>query len=260
MAPIRWFALGLTAVLIVCASRSSSAEDEREVVDVRSAYLAQSLLHGHQIHLRGALGGTGVLTVDPNVCSTNEFGDPTRCTRRAPMRYDVTLKVEPLEDPRRLGRRIVGVRGKALPKSLRVALVMGGRKNAPPRLILTDGNARQIITMAGGTTTQQAEPNPPAIPMPGKPVFQAYQSGKIVTLEVRGSHPSAGYTTTLERHPGSAHHYRLVHTPPKGAAATVITPYSLIRSFRSATPVTTIRVTDGSGTHAISVEQRARGR
>ena len=272
MSHARLFALLAVGVTLLSSGHPAGAEEQAapEHIDARSAYLVDSLLHGHQIHLRGTLGGKGSLHVNPNVCATNDFGDPTRCTRRAPIVHEVELKQVKLGDPKRLGRRLFDLVGPSLPAGVRVSLVMPGRVRVPPRLVLTNGNLRHIITLIASPARvpvapqppvqpkPPVKPQPPVPPMPGKAIFKAYQSGTIVTLEIRGSHPSAGYTTTLDRLPrtNGAPQYRLIHTPPKGPAATVITPYSLIRSFRSDKPLAAIRVTDGSGTHTIKVDQR----
>ena len=76
MAPIRWLALCLATAFVLCLATATHAEDEVEVVDVRSAYLAQSLLHGHQIHVRGILGGSGVRPWIPTCAARTSSGIP----------------------------------------------------------------------------------------------------------------------------------------------------------------------------------------
>lgn len=69
---------------------------------------------------------TGTLSLDPNACSLNPFGDREMCTKIAVRAIAVTATLQRLGDPKHLGRSFYALRGEGLPHG--VALIVYPRR------------------------------------------------------------------------------------------------------------------------------------
>ena len=76
---------------------------------VHSVSLALSGSPDREVELRG------VLTLDPNQCTLNEFGDRMGCTKMGFQRVEVSVVRQRLGDPLELDRRFFAVTGSGLP-------------------------------------------------------------------------------------------------------------------------------------------------
>jgi hypothetical protein len=101
---------------------------------LESLYLDDALVlpdaqPAHSVSLQ--LAGTsdtlmeGVLSLDPNTCSLNAFGDPGACTLIAIQGIAVDIRQREIADPSNLNRRFYDVTGEGLPPGL--ALIVQGR-------------------------------------------------------------------------------------------------------------------------------------
>jgi hypothetical protein len=112
--------------------------DPTRPIHLESLYLVAGIeLGGHTVHrvrlAYGALDGDAraQLTLDPNKCTLDAFGDPLGCTRMAVRTLDVKLTPVTTDDPRRL----FSVEGEGLAApSLRLVLV--GDAPAAARLLV----------------------------------------------------------------------------------------------------------------------------
>lgn len=68
---------------------------------------------------------TGTLTLDPNTCSLDAFGERQACTRIAVRAIEVEVRPVSTVDPERAGRRIFEITGEGLPRELTM-IVRGG--------------------------------------------------------------------------------------------------------------------------------------
>jgi len=100
-----------------------SSPGSSDLLMLESLYLAESKL-GHGVGLsvprRAATAWHSVLTIDPNVCQINEFGDRTLCTKIAIRHFEVDVSRLRLADPLGLGRQIFALRGRDLPVPIRL--------------------------------------------------------------------------------------------------------------------------------------------
>lgn len=105
-------------------------------MNLESLYLATSVRlgadgpGGHGIRLALTDGGaaemTGTLSLDPNACSLNAFGDREMCTKIAIRVIAVTATLQRLGDPKGLGRSFYALHGEGLPHDL--ALIVYPRR------------------------------------------------------------------------------------------------------------------------------------
>jgi len=85
--------------------------------------------HGIRLTLTGRGGAaelTGTLSLDPNACSLNAFGDREMCTRIAVRTIAVTATLQRLGDPQGLGRSYYALHGEDMPHG--VALIVYPRR------------------------------------------------------------------------------------------------------------------------------------
>ena len=103
--------------------------------NLESLYLPTAAVLGadgpsaHSIRLTlvgGAAEMTGTLSLDPNACSLNAFGDREMCTKIAVRAIAVTATLQRLGDPKHLGRSFYALRGEGLPHD--VALIVYPRR------------------------------------------------------------------------------------------------------------------------------------
>jgi hypothetical protein len=105
---------------VVCTSlgRTAEAPDKkakRRVITLATCYLIDTLEGAHRILLEADMHAfKGTLTLDPNVCGLNNFGDPTICTEIAPRKIKVELAPTDTADPSGQNRNLYGVIGKGL--------------------------------------------------------------------------------------------------------------------------------------------------
>jgi hypothetical protein len=111
-----------------------------------SAYLARAIslspdapgAHAVSLLVDGWLGQEAVraiLIADPNVCTINDFGDRTACTRLAPRSYAVALTRLRADDPAYAGRRLYAITGAGMPDGLTLVMYPHG-----DRIHMTLGN------------------------------------------------------------------------------------------------------------------------
>jgi pyrimidine deaminase RibD-like protein len=145
--------VGLAAAMIVFVS-NSQADDEAEKAQLsrkiaaQSVYLHDTLEGAHQLGLNAVLTGTsgkGSLTLDPNTCSLDDFGDPQICTKIAVRSVPVELKQVKLADPTGAGRRLYEVAGEGLENEL---LLVVPAKLGAMRVISQDASgAKHVVTL-----------------------------------------------------------------------------------------------------------------
>lgn len=87
---------------------------------------------------------TIILSLDPNACSLNEFGDRDGCTRMALTNLKVKLSQIRLADPLKLGRQIYRIESKQFPKSLIVYLIVP-KSESGYRLKVENANSDDFV-------------------------------------------------------------------------------------------------------------------
>ena len=101
-----------------------------------SGYYAAADGRIHFVGVRGALGGAGRLSLDPNYITFDSFGEPVMSTAMGYQDLEITLRPAEGDDPLGQGRS----RYWAIPKNLRntnrVAVVLGRTETGPHRLLL----------------------------------------------------------------------------------------------------------------------------
>ncbi len=173
--------------MLVLALSWASAEE----VNLTSGYLANKIDGISQFTLQGELDGKAKLTLDPNSCSLNAWGDTQMCTLIAPNTKDVELVRQRLEDPLGLGRRIYQINNAGLSK--------------PIKLVVGKGSARLVFGADNGEYTQipmtmvaSKEETSDAWELSvGK--YRATQRQGKVTIYASGEHPTAGFETELKQ-------------------------------------------------------------
>src|SRR5439155_10173509 len=91
-------------------------------ISAQTVYLHDPIEGFHRIAIIGELGGKGTLILNPNKCSTNEFGDPEVCTRIAETVVPITIKDSNKPDPAHLGRKLYSLDGTGLGNPLLLAI------------------------------------------------------------------------------------------------------------------------------------------
>jgi hypothetical protein len=137
-------------------------------VSVESGYLAAPLGQFRQITLTAELAngqGNGVLTLDPNTCTLDDFGDPAGCTRIAVARVPVQLNRLGRADPHGLNRQLWTVSGAPLSGSL--TLVLQASPVGPHRLIHTTQSGKLVVPLAAAASRPTPGPTPVPTPRPG---------------------------------------------------------------------------------------------
>jgi hypothetical protein len=145
--------MGLASLLAACAISSTAGEHRDSTkLFLKSAYLAKAIGGGgvRQVFLQVALdhkGGKGLLTLDTNTFTLNEFGDPTTGTLVLVRPINVSLKALEAEDPAKEGRRLYEIQG--APVGGRLLLVVPGKRARPYRLVSQgqDGAVQQVVPL-----------------------------------------------------------------------------------------------------------------
>jgi hypothetical protein len=87
--------------------------------------------------------------------------------------------------------------------------------------------------------------------------YTATQSKGEVTIKATGQHPSSNYAVKLV--PSMLRiwppQYMLARHKTSDMGAQVLTPFSVMTSFKSDDPVTQVRVSAGAGEHDVKVQQ-----
>jgi hypothetical protein len=145
-------------------------------VALQTAYLQYPIAGYRRLGLGGELGGTGQLTLDPNVCSVDEFGNPGRCTRMAvPAPRDVTIRPVEKADPSGAGRRLYLIDGAALDRPLYLV--------TPP----TAGGSYRLVYGAAGSSPAFVVTLEALVPPKGLPPGVVPPSGGVAVDDQKGS-------------------------------------------------------------------------
>ncbi len=237
MRPFTW--LGLCIVLA-----SFSPLRAEDTLRVSSCYLPERLLGGLIVSLEGTLGGEATLTVDPNNCQLDAFGDPTVCTRIAALPRQVTLRKLDQADPQGAGRQLYAVEGEGLDATVRLSV--GPGEHGVVRLIVArEGQQRPtVVTLERRAPADeaQARPGPAGQRRPARgeqetrraeAAYSAVQWGDTVWLFANGVHRTGGYQVSLEMRPERRfpRAFNLKVTPPDGPATEALTPFSAHTHF-----------------------------
>ncbi len=152
----RMASLIMALVFLVGSSNLPGQEgNNNNKLAMMSAYQVSSFKIGDKTYRQAAFigvlkdeGGQGVLMLDPNSCSLNEFGDAQASTRLAHDHHKVELRRLDTKDPNKLRRYLYSVTGEGLPKSL-FLVVATGEETAGYRLVLgaEKGGANSVITL-----------------------------------------------------------------------------------------------------------------
>jgi hypothetical protein len=97
----------LALLLGIAACQTAQAQQ----IALESKYLSTAVEGFHGYRIAGKLGGKAKLTMDPNICALNQYGDRTICTKIALTVQDVKLSELKIKDPTGQGRRLFGVSG-----------------------------------------------------------------------------------------------------------------------------------------------------
>ena len=124
-----------------------SADEAGREIALQTVYLTETVGRAHGISIVGRAPGKARVTLDPNVCAINEFGDRTICTLIALSIVDVDVVQIRLADESSQGRAIYELRGKLPPEGSRWFLVGPPRDRTHYRLVVqTDKDRRRPIT------------------------------------------------------------------------------------------------------------------
>jgi hypothetical protein len=121
------------AALGLDAQRAGGQTAAVRHVAAQTVYLPEAIEGFHTITIQGDLGGNGSLSLDPNSCTVNAFGDIEACTLLPPSTRAVTLSKVATPDPAGRGRELYSIDGARLAKPL--MLVVSPDKAQPPRLV-----------------------------------------------------------------------------------------------------------------------------
>lgn len=206
----------------------------------------------HQIQIVGELGGIAHITLDPNSCSIDAFGDTTSCTEMAASTIEVKMAQLRLADIR--GRRVFRLHGKLHPAGCEYSLVVPRRIGDPFRLVLDTGKGKRRVISLEPIPVRR----PTGKPAAGKNVrYRAEQSSGKVMIHVEGEFPTAGWNVVFERLATEVFppQFRLVGYRPTGKIAKVVTPLQAWSFFSADKLIERVVVHDAKGEHEIPVVQ-----
>ncbi len=150
----------LTAFLassLFLSTNGVQSADEKKADEIKlslnSAYLSSPIKVGQRQYRQIALTGTikgdegsGTLSLDPNACGLNPFGDTAICTRIATTAQKVKLQRLRMADPKNLGRMLFSVTDDELPKPF--SLVVPTNEKASYRLVIgQEAGAQTVVTL-----------------------------------------------------------------------------------------------------------------
>lgn len=241
----------------MAVSATTSHAVAADKISAQTVYLHDAIEGFHRISIFGELGGKGTLILNPNTCSTNEFGDTVVCTRIAEMVVNITIKDTQQPDPAHLGRKLYSLEGTGLSNPL--LLVRWPTAGRPARLIYNNRgpDAPRPITLEPLVySTERAKDALAAVELcAGK--YTAQQVPGSVVVFATGLHPTAGYQTFFDELPITVFppEFRLMHIRPTGPAAQVVTPFHVHTSFPAKDKVERVIIHDADGKHEVAVEQ-----
>lgn len=223
-----------------------------EPVQLRTAWLPETIGQAHQLTVEGELTGRGKVRFDPNVCQLNAFGDPEVCTEIASNVVYVTFERATSSDPTGRDRRLYRILGDQIPRGLKLWLVVPGSPSGPHRLLVEAGRQRRAITLEPVPAAQ------PAADLCRSADYSAVQQNGKVTITATGQHPTAGWQTKLDQLPQRIYppEFQLLCQAPVGPAAQVITAFETSVEFTASGTVRRVTVVDAGGRHRIPVRQK----
>jgi hypothetical protein len=183
--PTRVVLLLLAAAWSFSGARAVRSEDTGgRAIALETVYLAEPVGRARGITIVGRAPGDAKVTLDPNVCALNQFGDRTICTLIGPVTVDVKIVQLRLADNSSQGRAIYVLRGALPPEGSDWSLVGPPRGGTHYRLVVRTGEDRvRPITL---------EPRRSAKPeLCSKVKYRAEQAGGMVTIRLVTS-PSPG--------------------------------------------------------------------
>jgi hypothetical protein len=116
----------------ILATPASVSMDDASKIAQQTVYLQKPVQKFHRIMVEGDLTGDGKLTLDPNSCNVDEFGETAGCTKIKPTSRKVTFKLEKTE----AGRKLYVIEGTELGSPL--YLVVPTTQGTPYRLVYND--------------------------------------------------------------------------------------------------------------------------
>ena len=242
-----------SAALLIGAAYQAGASRH---VSAQTVYLPDAIESFHTITIVGDLGAKASLTLDPNTCTLNQFGDLEACTLLPPSTRQVMLNKLDKADPAGRGRVLYSIDGAGLGKPL--FLVVPADDSQPMRLVYGDrgpGTPRPIALEP--TVPVGQPPSKAAAVEPCTARYLAWQVPGLVAIAATGVHPTAGYEVFFEQSPLAVFppQFRLLHVKPAGPVAQVITPFSAITTISTQQKIDRVVVSDASGSHGVPVEQ-----
>jgi hypothetical protein len=140
----------LVSVMAVLPN-TAFAQDVTDSIEIalKTVYLHEPLERAHMVVIIGKFdnrGGKGKLTLEPNICSLNDFGDFTACTEMAVRAYEVTFQLINIPDPSGKGRRLYEISGP--PLANRLFLVVP-KENCPGFCLVSKdrGGVKRVVTL-----------------------------------------------------------------------------------------------------------------
>lgn len=228
---------------------------DEEAISLDSGYLVNKVLDGHQLQLKGKLNGEGTLTVNPNTCTFDAFGDTGACTLIATQDFPVKIGRLRTADPRGEGRRLYAIEGEGVPAGIHLVIAKDYA-----RLVKVNqnfGGDGFVVTMIQQPQQEEREDREAAAPAGQDAAYSAVQFGETVYLFANGVVPTGGYEISLNQRPERIYppNFQLKMTPPDGMAIQVITPFTVQAKFGANNPIPAVTIMDSKGRHRVPVLQ-----
>lgn len=243
-------ALLVPVTLLGLAIEPALGERKANDISLQTVYLTETVGRAHGISIVGRAPGSAKVTLDPNVCGINVFGDRTVCTLIAQTTVEVEIFQIRLADESSQGRAIYEMKGELPPEESRWFLV------GPPR----DGAHYRLVVQTGGDRNRPITLEPRRRLKPElctKVKYRAEQAAGVVKIHAQGTNPTRGYKVRFEQLPVEIFppQFRLLGIKSKGLAPHIVTAFDVKTSFRAEDPVKHVIVHDGDGKHEVPVEQ-----
>lgn len=254
----------VSVVLAPLRVQAGQPNNNAREIALQTAYLDHPLAGARHVAVTGTVGGpdggAGEITLDPNTCRLDEYGDRMGCTRRAVRRVPARFQLLKPADPARGRPLLYRIAAEGLPEEL--FLVVPVRDGGAYRLIARDRNATSRVVTLEKQTAKETEMAPrPAEPAgegrPGKATYHAQQVPGAVIITAEGDYPSAGYESFFRQSAIAVFppEFSFVWAPPDGPAAQVITPFRTSTYFKAVEPVESVTIHDAEGRHTVEVTQ-----
>ena len=254
---VGWLGLPAHSQSVVAGPNAGKVRE----ISLQSAYLEQPLDGARFIGLAGTLGadgGGGEISLDPNTCRLDEFGNPTGCTRRAVRRLPVRFQLLKPADPAQGQPLLYRIAAEGLDAEF--FLVAPARKSGSYRLVARDRGATSRVVTLEQQTSQEKEMAPkPAEAAgrnrPGKARYYAQQVPGAVIITAEGEFPAAGYKALFRQSAIAVFppEFSFVWVPPDGPSAQVITPFRASTWFKAVEPVESVTIHDAGGRQPVEV-------